>query len=89
MSSDEIRKRAADNPLYEQGRVLPILPPKQQPITEPDWRRVPAPKLFQVRPPKGAPNVLVIFRTKPLTPTHRRLAARSISRPWTSWRRKD
>jgi arylsulfatase A-like enzyme len=62
LSSDEIRNRAAGNPHYEQGRVLPILPPKQPPITEPDWRKVPAPKSFRVRPPKGAPNVLIILQ---------------------------
>ena len=43
------------------GEVLPILPPKQPPITEPDWRKVPQPKPFQVRPPKGAPNVLIVL----------------------------
>jgi hypothetical protein len=43
------------------GEVLPILPPKQAPITEPDWRKVPQPKPFIVRPPKGAPNVVIVL----------------------------
>jgi hypothetical protein len=43
------------------GDVLPIPPPKQEPITEVDWRKVPAPKLFQVQPPAGAPNVIIIL----------------------------
>lgn len=46
---------------YKPGEVLPFLPPKQPPITEPDWRKVPQPKPFQVRPPKGAPNVLIVL----------------------------
>ena len=45
----------------ETGASLPILPPKQPPITEPDWRKVPQPKPFIVRPPKGAPNVLIVL----------------------------
>lgn len=43
------------------GEVLPIAAPKQPPITEPDWRKVPQPKSFVVRPPKGAPNVLLVL----------------------------
>jgi hypothetical protein len=65
MGSDCGSDRVADfegNRLYAQGRVLPILPPKLPPITEPDWRKVPAPTPFRVRPPKGAPNVLLILQ---------------------------
>ena len=43
------------------GEVLPIAAPRQPPITEPDWRKVPQPEPFIVRPPKGAPNVLLIL----------------------------
>ena len=43
------------------GEVLPIPEPKQDPITEPDWRKVPMPKRFQVRPPQGAPNVVIVL----------------------------
>ena len=46
---------------YKLGEVLPILPPKQPPITEPDWRKVPRPEPFKVRPPEGAPNILLIL----------------------------
>jgi arylsulfatase len=44
------------------GEVLPILPPPHKPITEPDWRKVPQPKPFIVRPPKGTPNVLIVLQ---------------------------
>ena len=43
------------------GEVLPIQAPKAAPITEMDWRKVPPPKRFQVRPPKGAPNVVIVL----------------------------
>ena len=45
----------------ETGASLPILPPKQPAITEPDWRKVPQPKPFVVRPPQGAPNVVIVL----------------------------
>ncbi|MEM9799644.1 MAG: arylsulfatase [Planctomycetota bacterium] len=41
--------------------VLPIQPPARDPITEMDARNVEAPERFEVRPPEGAPNVLVIM----------------------------
>lgn len=50
-----------DNSKYKHGEVLPFLPPKQPPITEPDWRKVPQPTPFKVRPPEGAPNVLLVL----------------------------
>jgi arylsulfatase A-like enzyme len=43
------------------GESLPILPPKHAQITEPDWRKVPKPESFTVRPPKGAPNVAIVL----------------------------
>jgi arylsulfatase A-like enzyme len=43
------------------GEVLPFPEPKRQPITEPDWRKVPQPKPVQIRPPKDAPNILLIL----------------------------
>ena len=43
------------------GEVLPIPAPKQEPITEMDWRKVPPPKRFAVKPPQGAPNVVIIL----------------------------
>ena len=51
----------AQAPKYKYGEVLPIPEPKQDPITEPDWRNVPMPKRFQVKPPQGAPNVVIVL----------------------------
>ncbi|WP_217478482.1 arylsulfatase [Pararobbsia alpina] len=75
---------------YKMGEVLPIEPPKQALITEMDWRKVPAPKLFTVKPPKGAPNIIIILMDQtgygepstmggPIhTPTMDRLAANGL-----------
>ena len=41
--------------------ALPIAEPKYPPITELDVRKVKAPPLFEVKAPKGAPNVMVIL----------------------------
>jgi hypothetical protein len=43
------------------GDVLPFPQPRQPSVTEPDWRKVPQPKPVQIRPPKGAPNILLIL----------------------------
>ena len=70
------------------GEVLPIAAPKQPPITEPDWRKVPQPKPLSIRPPKGAPTSWSSFKTRPPMRTHRHSADRSISRPWIVSRKK-
>lgn len=41
--------------------VLPIFAPTFTPITEIDARKAKAPPFFQVKPPKGAPNVVVVL----------------------------
>ena len=41
--------------------VLPVPEPKYPPITELDARNAKAPPRFQVKAPKGAPNVVVIL----------------------------
>lgn len=43
------------------GEVLPIQPPKRPRITEMDWRKIPSPPRFEVKPPKGAPNVVIVL----------------------------
>ena len=43
------------------GEVLPIPRPTYQPTTEPDLRKVQPPPRFEVKPPKGAPNVVIIL----------------------------
>ncbi len=44
------------------GEILPFPQPPRPVITEPDWRKVPQPKPVSIRPPKGAPNILVILQ---------------------------
>ena len=66
--------------------VLPIQPPVRAPITEMDARNVEKPPIFSVKPPEGAPNVVIVLiddigfaATTPFggaieTPTFERLA---------------
>ena len=49
-----------ENP-YLYGQSLPMMPPGQPPITEMDCRKVDPPPLFRVRPPEGAPNVVIVL----------------------------
>jgi arylsulfatase A-like enzyme len=41
--------------------VLPIQPPKQKAITEMDARKVAKPPRFEVKPPAGAPNIVIVL----------------------------
>jgi arylsulfatase A-like enzyme len=41
--------------------ILPIVPPKYKPITELDARKAKAPPPFEVKAPKGAPNVVIVL----------------------------
>ena len=41
--------------------VLPVAPPARAPVTEIDARNVKMPERFEVKPPVGAPNVVVIL----------------------------
>jgi arylsulfatase A-like enzyme len=43
------------------GKVLPIPEPVTMPITEIDARKAKAPPRFQVKPPKGAPNIVIVL----------------------------
>src|SRR5262245_34931379 len=43
------------------GKVLPIPEPSREPITEFDARNAKAPPRFEVKPPKGAPNVVIVL----------------------------
>jgi len=66
--------------------VLPIQPPKRQPITVMDARDATKPPMFEIKPPEGAPNVVIVLiddigfgATTPFggaieTPTFERLA---------------
>ncbi|MGB1138762.1 MAG: hypothetical protein ACPGZT_07420, partial [Luminiphilus sp.] len=40
---------------------LPIQPPEAAPITELDARNVTAPSPFNIKPPEGAPNVVIVL----------------------------
>lgn len=46
---------------YKLGEVLPMDAPKYPPITELDYRNVKPPPRFEVKPPKGAPNVIIVL----------------------------
>ena len=62
-------------------------------MTEPDWRKVTPPARYQVRPPAGAPNVVIVLMDQlsyadpatfggPIrTPTLDRLAANGVTYP--------
>ena len=41
--------------------VLPIQPPKHKPITEMDARNATKPPMFELKPPEGAPNVVIVL----------------------------
>src|ERR1700720_2075317 len=41
--------------------ILPIPEPKRAPITELDVRNAKAPPRFEVKAPKGAPNVVIVL----------------------------
>ncbi|MGB9338837.1 MAG: arylsulfatase [Polyangiales bacterium] len=41
--------------------ILPIVPPKYEPITELDARKAKAPPPFEIKPPEGAPNVVIVL----------------------------
>jgi hypothetical protein len=40
---------------------LPIQPPVRAPITEMDARNVANPPIFTIKPPEGAPNVVIVL----------------------------
>ena len=73
------------------GEVLPISRPVYKPTTEQDWRKVEPPPRFEVKPPKGAPNVVIVLMDQscyadptgmggPInTPTFDRLAANGLT----------
>ena len=73
------------------GEVLPIPAPRYEPTTELDWRKVAPPPRFEVRPPEGAPNVVIVlmdqlsyadpatFGGQIRTPTLDRLAANGLT----------
>ena len=50
-----------DDSGYARGEVLPIPPPRYEPMTEQDWRKVNPPPRHVVTPPKGAPNVVIVL----------------------------
>jgi arylsulfatase A-like enzyme len=54
-------KKAAEPAADLPRTVLPIPEPKVAPITELDVRKAKAPPRFEVKAPKGAPNVLIVL----------------------------
>lgn len=49
------------NEHYQPGEVLPFQPPQREPYTEIDYRTVEPPPRFEVKPPEGAPNVVIVL----------------------------
>ncbi|MFC2094071.1 arylsulfatase [Bacteroidota bacterium] len=41
--------------------ILPIQPPEGEPITEMDARNVTKPEIFEIKPPEGAPNIVIVM----------------------------
>jgi len=41
--------------------ILPIQPPASEPITEMDARNVTQPEIFEIKPPEGAPNIVIVL----------------------------
>ncbi len=48
-------------PVGSLGEVLPIPRPRYEPMTELDYRNVKPPPRFEVKPPDGAPNVVIVL----------------------------
>ena len=62
VAQDQLRTdRKADDSDKLDRTVLPIPEPKPAPITTLDARNAKAPPRFQVKPPAGAPNVLIVL----------------------------
>jgi len=55
------KKAPAPVPTFEDREVLPIKSPYLAPMTELDARDVENPPVFEVKPPEGAPNVVIIL----------------------------
>jgi arylsulfatase len=51
----------AETPMTLHRTVLPIPEPQRPPITEMDVRKAKAPPRFEVKAPKGAPNVVIVL----------------------------
>ena len=89
-TAKQAKKVQPPTPTFEDREVLPIKPPYLAPITTVDARDMDAPPVFQVTPPEGAPNVIVVlvddlgfggtshFGGPVQTPTIDRLASQGI-----------
>ncbi|TWU67048.1 arylsulfatase [Crateriforma conspicua] len=60
-SAEEAGKVKPPTPTFEDREVLPIKPPSIPPIKTLDARDMGTPSVFEVKPPKGAPNVIIIL----------------------------
>ncbi len=59
-TQDRSAKQAVKSTKLDRS-VLPIQAPKHKPITEMDARKAKAPPPFEIKPPTGAPNVVVVL----------------------------
>jgi len=61
-STSAQEKQTASSTDYEMDRaILPIQPPKRDPITEMDARNVKTPERFDVKAPEAAPNIVIVL----------------------------
>ena len=61
IDSSKDKKDTASGEYTMDRTVLPIQPPKTEPVTEMDARNVEQPEPFAIKAPEGAPNVLVVL----------------------------
>lgn len=52
---------AISRPAFGSGHTTWVCPQGKEPTTEQDWRKVQPPPRVEVRPPKGAPNVVIVL----------------------------
>lgn len=61
-NSPQDQSKSSSTGAYKMDRtILPIHPPQQETVTEMDARNVEEPDIFQVKAPKGAPNVVIVM----------------------------
>ena len=61
-NNQSARAQTESSTPYKMDRtVLPIQPPQHDPITVMDARDAKKPPIFQIKPPEGAPNVVVVL----------------------------
>jgi arylsulfatase len=61
-SSKEAKSKSKASSGFVMDRtILPIQPPKSEPITEMDARNVTKPDIFEIKAPAGSPNIVIVL----------------------------